>query len=127
MSKNNTARALIKQLADRAKQRMKNADYGAEKDNAYTRKIRVVRACNPSKPDITIKIVDSQLMEDNFYNQVCAMLDENMDIVNPMSKLINKSQFENLSAFDQEKFILDMSEKYAKARNLYIKKHAMNE
>lgn len=133
MSKNNTAKALIKELANQAKQRMKNSSYGSKEENLNIKKviakqnqIRLLNAYDLSKPEITIKIINDSVNDENFNNRVYALLDENIDIINPMGKLIDQSKFENFNEFEQEKYILDLSEKYAKARENYFLQHVSN-
>lgn len=132
MSKNNTARALIKELANQAKQRLKNSNYGTKEENLLTKRIiarrnqiRVLNGMDCRKNDITIKIINDSVNDENFNNRVYALLDEDADMINPMSKLIDQVKFNNFSEFEQEKYILDLSAKYTKAREHYLKEHAL--
>lgn len=130
MSKNNTAKAIIKELAMQAKQRLKNSSYYNKEENLQAKKIldrrnqiRLLNNTGCKKPEITIKIINDSVSDENFNNRVYALLSEDADIINPMSKLVNQEEFKNFSEVEQEKYILELSAKYIKAREEYLTKH----
>ena len=130
MSKNNTAKAIIKELAMQAKQRLKNSSYYNKEENLQAKKIldrrnqiRLLNNTGCKKSEITIKIINDSVSDENFNNRVYALLSEDADIINPMSKLVNQEEFKNFSEVEQEKYILELSAKYIKAREEYLTKH----
>lgn len=131
MAKNSNARAIIKQLALQAKQRLKNSSYGTKEENMEIRRIqnRKTNLCLLSgleckKPEITIKIINDTVDDENFKNRVYALLNENQDSINPMASLIDQTAFDSFSETEQEKYILDLSEKYRKVRENYFKHYS---
>lgn len=127
MSKNSQAKALIKELAMQAKERLKNSNY-SQNDNSYSyhkqfdrRNYKMLSKINCKKPEITIKIINDTVDEENFNRRVYALLEENEDISNPLNKLIDKKAFDSFSEFEQEKYVLELADKYTRARERYFK------
>ena len=126
MSRNSQAKALIKELAMQAKERLKNSNY-SQIDGSFgykkpfdRRNYKVLSKMDCKKPDITIKIINDTVDEENFNRRVYALLQENEDISNPLNKLIDKEAFDSFSEFEQEKYILELADKYTKARENYL-------
>ena len=57
---------------------------------------------------------------ENFKNRVYALLNENQDTATPLASLIDQNVFKDMNEFEQEKYILDMSDRYLKVREKYI-------
>lgn len=131
MAKNSNAKAIIKQLALQAKQRLKNSDYGTREENLERKRIQnrrnnlsLLSGLECKKPEITIKIINDTVDDENFRNRVYAMLHENEDLLNPMANLIDQTAFDSFSETEQEKYILDLSERYTKARASYFEHYS---
>ncbi len=131
MAKNSNARAIIKQLAMQAKERLKNSSYGTREENMETKRIqdrknslRLFNNLECKKPEITIKIINDTVSDENFKNRVYALLNQNQDTINPMASLIDQTAFDSLDEIKQEKYILELSEKYRKVRETYFKQYS---
>lgn len=127
MSKNSKARAIIKELALQAKQRLKNSNYGTHEENMEFKRslirhsnLRLLTNYECKKPEITIKIINDTVDDENFKNRVYALLNENQDTASPLASLIDHDAFSLMSETEQEKYILDMSDRYLKVREKYI-------
>lgn len=123
MKKNTEARALIRQMALDAKTRMMNGGYGSRIENQSL--MRIMNKNNnlklysaTKKPEITIKIINDY-DNNEFKQKVFDLLNENKDSFNPLSRLINQAEFENMSENEKEKTILNVSEQYTQIRNQY--------
>lgn len=127
MSKNSKARAIIKELALQAKQRLKNSNYGSHEQNMEFKRnlirhsnLTLLSSYECKKPEITIKIINDTVDNENFKNRVYALLNENQDTATPLASLIDQNVFKDMNEFEQEKYILDMSDRYLKVREKYI-------
>lgn len=132
MSKNTKARAIIKELALQAKERLKKSKYGTKEQNLSMKRsidrrnqlqLYINEGCK--KSEITIKIINDSVDEENFNNKVYALLQENADIINPLGKLIDEKIYNSISSENQEKYILELSAKYTKAREKYLQNYGM--
>lgn len=131
MAKNSNARAIIKQLALQAKERLKNSNYASKEENLQAKRIqdrknslRLLSGLECKKPEITIKIINDTVDDENFKNRVYALLNQNQDTTNPMALLINQTAFDGLDEIEQQKYILDLSEKYRKVRESYFQQYS---
>lgn len=132
MSKNTQARALIKQLAMQARNRLKNANYGTKEENLKLKKqldrnnnLKLLKAEQFNKSEVTIKIINDTVDEENFKRKVFDLLENNQDITNPLAKLVDEKQFSAFTETQQEKYILELSDKYLKVREQYYSHYSM--
>ena len=128
---NKKAKALIKELAMQAKERMKNKSYGTKEETIELKRyverqnqIKLLSNMECKKPEITIKIINDSVDEENFKNRVYQLLIEDEDLLNPLAKLIDKTAYESFDEPMQEKYILELAEKYNKVRENYFKECA---
>lgn len=123
MRKNTEARALIRQMAQDAKARMMNKGYGNKIENQQLKrninnKNNLKLYIANRKPDITIKIINDY--ENNEFKQkVYELLENNQDVINPLSRLINQQEFDSMSDDEKERTILNISEQYTQIKNQY--------
>lgn len=122
MKNKSSARALIRQMAQDAKTRMLNKEYGTRQENQLLK--RNIKNGNNlklylynKKEDITIKVIEDDSEE--FKNKVYELLEKDRDVVNPLKQLINQDEFDKLSEKNKEKMILNISEQYTQIRNQY--------
>ena len=126
MAKNSQAKALIKQLAIEARNRLKNANYGTREENLKLKKqldttssLSLIKNKNFAKSEVTIKIINDSVDEENFKRKVFDLLENYQDIPNPLAKLVDQKQFELFTETEQERYILNLSERYIKVREQY--------
>ena len=122
MKKNSNARALIRQMVLDAKSRMIKGGYGDRFENeALKRSIENsnnIKLYVAKKPEISIKIIEDS-SEKEFKEKVFNLLSKNEDMINPLYQLIDKEKFDNLTEIEQERMILEISERYVNLKNKY--------
>ena len=57
--------------------------------------------------------------EEELYNKVCRMLDEDIDVMNPIEKLLDKSVYEMLDHIVKQRYVLALMFKYAELKERY--------
>lgn len=124
---NNTGRVL-KKLASDAKFRMRHCSYQNKVENmnikrnlAFQNHLRMISESNGGHSTATIKVYNDYADTENFAKRVKTLLDKNEDIVNPLYALADAEVYDSLNDVQRQKYILDLSEKYNKAREKYIK------
>ena len=124
---NKKAQTIIKELALQAKQRLKNLGNGINQDNQsksnFSKKsnLKFVSNIGSKKSDAVIRIINDSEDEEKFSQKVYAILKEDMDTPTPLKQLCDTISFESFSEEEQEKYILELSEKYIKARENYLR------
>lgn len=118
----------LKQYAKEAKKRMKSSfwqDYkarveiGLEKaDNEGTQKSKVVEYYQ-SKVAVSIRGVKSE--DEEFYNKVKDLLIKYGDVSDAIGRLTDKEYFSSLSYDARQRYLLELSNKYIKAKERYYK------
>ena len=132
MAKNPQARALIKQLAIEARNRLKNANYGKQEETLKVKKpfsktnsLTLIKNEHFNKNEVIIKIINDSVDEENFKRKVFELLDNYQDITNPLSKLVDHKKFDLFNDIQQEKYILELSDRYLKVREQYYNQCAI--
>ena len=126
--KNKKAQTIIKELALQAKQRLKNMSYGTSEENNETKNslikknnLKFISNMNSKKSDAVIKIINDSKTEEDFSRKVYQLLSEDIDTTTPLKQLCDASLYENFSEEEQEKYILELSERYTKVREQYLR------
>ena len=124
---NDTVRVL-KKLASDAKYRMRHCSYQNKVENmnikrnlAFQNHLRMISENNGGHSAAIIKIYNDYVDVQNFANRVRALLDKNEDIVNPLYALADAEVFDSLNEVQRQKYIFDLSEKYNRVREAYIR------
>ena len=105
----------LKRMAQMAKNRLRNKVNEMDNKNIKVRgNFRVLYGYNV---DIKSKII---VQEDvRLYEKIKTMLDENCDIINPISKLIDYKIYNKLDERLKERYIFDLVDKYKKYKEKY--------
>ncbi len=105
----------LKRMAQMAKNRLRNKVNEMDNKNVKGRgNFRILYGCNI---DIKSKII---IQDDiKLYEKVKAMLDENLDIINPISRLIDYKVYNKLDERLKERYIFELVDKYKKYREKY--------
>ena len=71
------------------------------------------------------KLVQLSKREDEkFYEQVSKILNENIDTVNPLGKLVDKNKLEEMNNRERERYIINLADKYLKMKIRFEKERA---
>lgn len=123
----------LKQYAKEAKKRLKNGfwqNYRKDLDEKIERASEAGVA--PSKVKEYYNYVVSENIksrkddEDEFYNKVKKILDEEGEISDAIGRLTDKKEFESLSYAEKQKYTLTLSERYLKAVERYNKERSLS-
>ena len=97
----------LKELAQKAKNRLKllsNEEH--EKPKTYS------EACLSARIQYAIISSQKKVEDDALYNKVKRMLIKDIDIVNPLSQIIEHDIYDNLSSSQKEKYMFNLSKRY---------------
>ncbi|MDR2202680.1 MAG: hypothetical protein LBP26_08020 [Clostridiales bacterium] len=59
------------------------------------------------------------LLDEELYQKVRAMLDEDEDVTNPIGRLVDKDAYEGMDEPNRQKYILELSKKFRQMRERY--------
>jgi len=92
----------------------KNRGFGVIADISNCKKLDVKRE---------IELARSKTLEADevFYKKVVALLQDDIDIIDPIGKLVDREVFDALSATARQKYILDLSAKFREMSERYQK------
>ena len=105
----------LKRMALMAKNRLRNKV--TEKDNKKIKNRGYFKVLYGDSVDIKSKIITREDMK--LYDKVKAMLDENSDITNPISRLIDYKQYNKMDEMGKERYLFDLVGKYKKYKEKY--------
>lgn len=109
----------LKRMAQMAKNRLRNKV--RENDNKALLKRDRFNVLFGESVDIKSKIISTE--DAKFYNKVKCMLDENQDVVNPLSKLIDYKVYNKLSDQAKERYLFELVGKYKIYKAKYYDEH----
>lgn len=98
----------FKNLAKRAKNRLTLA--GEESNKT------VSIALSGNSTYYVVSSMGSRAEDDPLYVKVKKMLETNVDIINPIGKLIDHTVFDCLSPTEKDRYLLDLSKRYHKIK-----------
>ena len=118
----------LKDYAKEAKKRLKSNFWQDYKSKVITESIKAeetgaskskVVEYYQSKVAVSIKGVKSE--DDEFYQKVKNILDNYGDVSDAIGRLTDKEKFSTLSYDAKQRYLLELSEKYRKAKERYYK------
>lgn len=83
---------------------------------AKNRLIHKTNVDNNFMQDYRIKIIKSG--DDVFYDKVKALLEKDVDVINPIKELMDEQLMQGMNSVQKEKYLFQTIEKYQKARSL---------
>lgn len=114
----------FKKLANLAKQRMKEGNYTEKRglknnfyNSYYYKNMSSFKKLNAELNFVLINENESE----TFNKKVFDMLRKNEDILSPIGKLCDNEVYSKLNDYEKQNYILRLSERYIKARELYYK------
>ena len=105
----------LKRMAQMAKSRLRNKV--VETENKYSKKGKFKMIFGEGV-DYKCKIITKDDLK--LYEKVKTILDENIDVVNPISKLIDYKTYNKMDAQTQERYLFDLVDKYKRYKEKYI-------
>ena len=106
----------LKRMAQMAKNRLRNKV--TEKENKGLKNKCNFKVIYGASVDIKCKIITKE--DEKLYEKVKTILDEDFDVLNPISKLIDYKLYNKLDSLAQERYILDLVDKYKTYKEKYI-------
>ena len=73
---------------------------------------------NKFESDLKVTIMPA---DDSMYLKVCAMLDRDSDITNPIAELVDKEKYASLNGSGKQRYIMMLSAKYQELSERYRK------
>jgi len=71
------------------------------------------------------KLVQLNKREDEkFYEQVSKMLSEDIDTINPLGKLVDKTKLDEMNNKERERYIINLADRYVKMKGRFEKEHS---
>ena len=126
-------RKTLKQYAKEAKHRLKNGfwqnyhkDLGEKIERASEAGVAPSKVKEYYTYVVSENIKSRKDDEDEFYNKVKKILDEEGEISDAIGRLTDKEEFENLSYAEKQKYTLTLSERYLKAVERYNKEKSLS-
>lgn len=114
----------FKKLASLAKQRLMQGNYTEAKklknnfyNSYYFKNMSSIKKLNAELNFVLINDTETEV----FNKKVFDMLKKNEDILSPIGKLCDKEIYSKLNDLEKQNYILRLSEKYIKAKELYYK------
>ena len=102
----------FKNLAKRAKNRLMGASEVQEKTTSRALSVQTSYYINATK---------TKAQDDPLYSKVKKMLDNDIDTISPIGKLIDKEEFKKLSLIERDKYLLELTERYNNMKKQYEK------
>ena len=102
----------FKNLAKKAKNRLINAGITQEKTTSRALSVQTSYYINArnNKPE-----------NDPLYGKVKKILENDIDIISPIGKLIEKEIYDNLSDCEKDRYLLDLTKRYGAMKKQYEK------
>ncbi len=72
-----------------------------------------------SRDNLRFVDIDRAKDEEELYRKVCAILDEDEDVINPIGKLIDEDKYAKMDPMAKQKYVLYLSKKYREMRDRY--------
>lgn len=123
----------LKQYAKEAKIRLKNGfwqNYHKDLDEKIERASEAGVAPSKVKEYYTYVVSENIKSrkddEEEFYNKVKKILDEEGEISNAIGRLTDKEEFDKLSYAEKQKYTLTLSERYLKAVERYNREKSLS-
>ena len=110
----------IRILAQKAKNRLKsisneNTLNECSKPKSYS------QACLSARLQYAIISSQKKVQDDPLYNKVKRMLIKNIDVINPLSQIIEHEIYDSLSPIQKERYMFKLSKRYIDIKNHVLK------
>ena len=69
--------------------------------------------------NITVNLYASK--DEQLYEKVCSILDSDELVINPIARLIDKNEYDNMDNESKQRYILELSNKFRELKDRYYK------
>lgn len=119
----------IRKLAQAAKMRLNRASkVNSEETKNETNKIVKINANFATYKNLyngVYEVVKLQTNDDELYEKVCLLLDEDYDNPHILGELIDVKVFKKLNEAEKDRYIINLADKYLELKERYIKNHSL--
>lgn len=117
MEKNQKSDAL-RRLAKQAKERLSSGGY--KQPEKYSSIFKVYEGGIVADYKL---VVLSDTEDEKLYNKVKEILNQNVDITNPIGQIVDQSKLENMNNYERDRYIMNIKDKYLEMRERYFKEN----
>lgn len=117
MGKNQKSDAL-RRLARQAKERLSSGGYN--QPERYGSIFKVYEGGIVADYKL---VVLSDTEDEKLYNRVCEILNQNVDITNPIGQIVDKTKLANMNNYERDRYIMNLKDKYLEMRERYLKEN----
>ena len=111
----------LRMLAQKAKNRLKSISNENISNEEKSKPKTYSEACLSARLQYAIISSQKKIQDDPLYNKVKKMLIKNVDIINPLSHIIEHEIYDNLSAIQKERYMFKLSKRYIDMKNHILK------
>ena len=111
----------LRTLAQKAKNRLKAISNDNNKTEEYSKPKTYSEACLSARLQYAIVSSQKKIQDDPLYNKVKRMLTKNLDVINPLSQIIEHDIYDTLNENQKEKYMLKLSKRYIDIKNQVLK------
>ena len=111
----------LKRLAQQAKKRLTKGAYN--ETQKYASKFKVYEGGIVADYKLVV-LNDSE--DEKLYNKVCQILNDNIDCIDPLGKIIDFEKLNKLSNIEKDRYIINLRDKYLDMKNRYLKEYNCN-
>lgn len=111
----------LRTLAQKAKNRLKAISNDNNQNEEYSKPKTYSEACLSARLQYAIISSQKKIQDDPLYNKVKRMLTKNLDVINPLSQIIEHDIYDSLNQSQKEKYMLKLSKRYIDIKNQVLK------
>lgn len=105
----------LKRLARQAKERLSCGGY--QKPSNYGSKFKIYEGGIVADYKL---VVLSDTEDEKLYEQVCKILDNDIDVTNPIGQIVDKTKISKMTERERDRYIVNLTDKYLKLKNRYL-------
>ncbi len=105
----------LKKLAKQAKERLSCGGYN--QPQGFASKFKIYEGGIVADYKL---IILSDTEDEKLYKQICEILDENIDVLNPIGQIADKEKLSEMTQNERDRYIINLRDKYLKFKDRYI-------
>lgn len=105
----------LKKLARQAKERLSCGEY--KQPHAYCSKFKIYEGGIVADYKL---VVLSDTEDEKLYKQICEILDNNIDVLNPIGLIADKTKLSKMTNSERDRYIINLRDKYLLLKDRYI-------
>jgi len=108
-------------LAQKAKYRLKAISNENQIETTETKPKSYGEACLSARIQYAIIASQKRIQDDPLYNKIKKILTKNIDVVNPLSQIVEHDIYDKLNDTQKEKYMLKLSKRYIEIKDHILK------